>query len=153
MTIPTSFYIAKSFAEGSSELTAFDNALLKAGMGNYNLLKVSSILPPNAARISKIDLPLGALIPTAYSHYTSQNVSEIISAGIAVGIPKIDNSKNGVIMELSGPMNKETTEDLLIRMIDEAMSNRNINRYDILIESVSHKVLKTGCVFAAIALV
>jgi arginine decarboxylase len=33
-------------AEGSTPLNAFDNALLAAGIGNVNLIKVSSILPP-----------------------------------------------------------------------------------------------------------
>ena len=32
-------------AEGGTTLNAFDNALLAAGIGNINLIKVSSILP------------------------------------------------------------------------------------------------------------
>src|SRR5262249_17098555 len=41
-------------AEGTTELNAFDNALLAAGIGNINLVKVSSILPPNT---EIVDLP------------------------------------------------------------------------------------------------
>src|SRR5206468_7432297 len=33
-------------AEGSTPLNAFDNALLAAGIGNINLVRISSILPP-----------------------------------------------------------------------------------------------------------
>ena len=33
-------------AEGRTPLDAFDNALLAAGIGNVNLLKISSIVPP-----------------------------------------------------------------------------------------------------------
>ena len=35
-------------AEGGTTLNAFDNALLAAGIGNINLIKVSSILPPRS---------------------------------------------------------------------------------------------------------
>ena len=34
-------------AEGGTALNAFDNALLAAGIGNINLIKISSILPPD----------------------------------------------------------------------------------------------------------
>ena len=32
-------------AEGGTKLNAFDNALLKAGIGNANLVKLSSVVP------------------------------------------------------------------------------------------------------------
>lgn len=32
---------------GKNSLSAFDDALFKAGMGNYNLIKLSSIIPKN----------------------------------------------------------------------------------------------------------
>ena len=39
-------------AEGGTPLNAFDNALLAAGIGNINLIKVSSILPPGVELIA-----------------------------------------------------------------------------------------------------
>ena len=41
-------------AEGGTTLNAFDNALLAAGIGNINLIKVSSILPPD---VPVVELP------------------------------------------------------------------------------------------------
>ena len=58
-------------AEGGTPLNAFDNALLAAGIGNVNLIKVSSIVPPD---VDIVDLPKikpGALVPTAYAAMTS----------------------------------------------------------------------------------
>ena len=67
-------------AEGGSLLNAFDNALLAAGIGNVNLVKVSSILPPD---VSVVDLPKikpGAIVPTAYAAMTSDVPGETIAA-------------------------------------------------------------------------
>ena len=40
--------IVKSSGEGSTLLSAFDNALQNAGVSNYNLLRLSSVIPPNS---------------------------------------------------------------------------------------------------------
>ena len=45
---PKKFKIVAAAAEGTHKLTAFDNALLDAGIGNVNLVRISSILPPSA---------------------------------------------------------------------------------------------------------
>ncbi len=48
-------------AEGTTPLNAFDNALLAAGIGNINLVKVSSILPrprPSAGPAPPIRKPM-----------------------------------------------------------------------------------------------
>ena len=44
--IPTSFFFCSGSAEAVSPLNAFDAALLAAGIGNTNLVKISSIVPP-----------------------------------------------------------------------------------------------------------
>ena len=43
---PTRYFMAHGCAEGVTELNAFDAALLRAGVGDTNLVRVSSILPP-----------------------------------------------------------------------------------------------------------
>ena len=42
---PTEYRLSSGTGTSPHELVAFDNALLSAGISNYNLLKVSSILP------------------------------------------------------------------------------------------------------------
>jgi arginine decarboxylase len=46
--------VATATAEGSTELAAFDNALLKCGVGNYNLLYLSSVIP-RGSRVVRCD--------------------------------------------------------------------------------------------------
>lgn len=43
---PTIFKMVAGSSEGTTSLNALDNALIAAGVGNVNLLRVSSILPP-----------------------------------------------------------------------------------------------------------
>jgi len=46
---PKKFSLVAGVSEGKTRLTAFDKALLAAGIGNINLIKLSSILPPNVS--------------------------------------------------------------------------------------------------------
>jgi arginine decarboxylase len=67
---PANYFFAKGHAEGYMELNAFDAALLDAGIGNTNLVKMSSILPPGCLQIQPLPLPPGCLVPVAYSAIT-----------------------------------------------------------------------------------
>jgi arginine decarboxylase len=40
--------VASGIASGPTELAAFDSALYAAGIANYNLLQLSSVIPPQA---------------------------------------------------------------------------------------------------------
>ena len=73
-----------SSAEGETPLNAFDAALMAACIGNTNLVKVSSILPPHCEEISPVRLPFGALVPAAYASASGEQPGEIISAAVAV---------------------------------------------------------------------
>ena len=50
----TKMSVTAGTAEGGTTLNAFDNALLVAGIGNVNLIKVSSIVPPD---VDIVELP------------------------------------------------------------------------------------------------
>ena len=71
---PKVYCLVSGAAEGNTRLNAFDNALLEAGVGDTNLMRMSSICPPGAKEVSRdeIDLPGGGLIPLAYAHIDSQ---------------------------------------------------------------------------------
>ncbi|WP_206422714.1 pyruvoyl-dependent arginine decarboxylase [Nocardioides pantholopis] len=51
--------------EGRTHLSAFDHALLRAGVGNYNLITLSSVIPP-ASRLHHVDD--GAVDPVEGRH-------------------------------------------------------------------------------------
>src|SRR5213594_5265422 len=74
-------------AEGETSLNAFDNALLAAGIGNINLVKVSSILPPETAVVDLPRLRPGAIVPTAYAAMTSEVPGEVVAAAVGWARP------------------------------------------------------------------
>ncbi|KAB2951860.1 arginine decarboxylase, pyruvoyl-dependent [Heliorestis acidaminivorans] len=146
LPVPKKYFITAASAEGKSKLTAFDNALLKAGIGNVNLVRVSSILPPEAEFAPGMKIPPGSLVPTAYGSIVSEIPGETISAAIAVGVSE---ESFGVIMEFTGKCSKEEAEATITRMVKEAFEVRAMELKEIKVNAVEHKVEKIGCAFAA----
>jgi len=151
MTIPDKFFLAAGHDEGMTPLNAFDNALVNAGVGNTNLMRMSSILPPGSRQIEPFKLPLGALIPVAYASKVSTIAGEVISAGVAVAVP--ENPKlNGLIMEYSAAGHKEEIEKIVRSMAKEGMRKRGYKLKEIISVAVQHKVENTGAAYAAVVL-
>src|SRR2546428_965498 len=138
-------------AEGGSCLNAFDNALLAAGIGNLNLIKVSSILPPEVPVIDLPKIKLGALIPTAYAAVTSETPGEIIAAAVGYAVPD-DPAKNGVIMEYHGVASRAEAERQIDLMLDEAFRVRGEIIKEKRVVAVEHTTQRIGCAPAAITL-
>jgi len=148
---PSKYFLVAGSSEGFMPLNAFDNALLNAGIGNTNLLKMSSIIPPKCQKIDPITLPYGALVPVAYASKGSQMPGEVITAAVACAIPE-DNEKPGLIMEFSAAGHKEEVEAIVIKMVEEGFLKRKEKIRDIFCISAEHKVEHTGASFAAVVL-
>jgi arginine decarboxylase len=138
-------------AEGLTPLNAFDNALLAAGIGNVNLVKVSSIVPPD---VDIVDLPKikpGALVPTAYACVAGRIPGEVISAAVGYALPE-DRTKAGVIMEHHEKAPRETSERMVLQMLEEAFQVRGEKIREIRVVSSEHRVERIGCALAAVTL-
>jgi arginine decarboxylase len=146
---PKKYFLTSGSAEGNTELTAFDGALLNAGIGNVNIIKVSSILPPKAQFSPQLELPFGALVPTAFGMIISEQPGQIISAGVAVGISE---DSFGIIMERTDTCTKKELEKKIEAMVRESFSMRKMELKDLKISSVEHQVQKIGCCIAAVPL-
>jgi arginine decarboxylase len=150
LATPNRFTLVTGFGEGKTKLNAFDAALLASGLGNLNLIKVSSILPPGAKYQRKLEIPFGSLVPTAYGSISSIEPGELIAAAVAVGIPVADTF--GVIMETSDFCSKSEIEERITEMVIEAFTLRNIEYQEIKVCAVEHQVTHCGAVFAGLAL-
>ena len=131
----SNYYISSGSGTSRHELVAFDNALLDAGLSNYNLLKVSSILPAGCTQQSEVSLAFGSPLLTAFSTVSSNVPGTRLATAVAVGIPR-DKSQIGVIMECKG----ESAEELEVKakdMVAEAMRNHGIEIQEILVSSTS----------------
>ena len=150
---PNIYSLVKGASEGRTRLNAFDNALLNAGVGDTNLMRMSSILPPAAeqVKINEISLPKGGLIPLAYATIESTTPGQLISAAIAVGIPE-DDREPGVIMEFEDHAPLTNVEEIVRQMVVDGFEFRNRKLKEIKSLGIEHKVERCGSVFAAAVL-
>ena len=150
---PNIYSLVRGAAEGRTRLNAFDKALLNAGVGDTNLMRMSSILPPAAKQtdINDIQLPKGGLIPLAYATIDGNTPGRLISAAIAVGIPE-DDSEPGVIMEFEDHADLDTVEGIVRQMVVDGFDYRNRKLKEIKSFGIEHKIITCGAVFAAAVL-
>ncbi len=132
--------------EGRTELTAFDRALMDAGIANLNFLRVTSILP---AGISVTPVPAfvaGMLTPAVYAKITSHTPGERIAAAVGLGFSR---GAYGVIMEYQHTGTGDNAEAIVRGMVEEAMSLRGLPTSDIVVAVREHVVERIGCAIAA----
>jgi len=146
------FTLGSGIGTAEDYILAFDRALRAAGFADYNLIKVSSILPARSSLSKKINLPKGSLLPIAYAEMHSNEEGRIIGSAVAVAIPE-DEESIGVIMEVKGFERKE----VLIRKVEElclrAMEDRGIKVKEVISTGADAEV-RGGfvCVFSGVAI-
>lgn len=124
MLLLTHFCLVSGIGTDSHAISSFDSALLDAGIGNYNLVRVSSILPPNCVQSNRVLLPGGSVLFTAYATLTT-HADELIASAIAVAIPH-NAEQCGVIMEYSNRTSKEDAVKTVRKLAENAMRKRHI---------------------------
>ena len=146
---PNALWVTTGTDEGATELNAFDNALLAAGIGNLNLIKVSSIVPRGA---TFLDTPPaiapGSLAPTVYSVVQSDTAGETICAGLGIGIGR---DSHGMIFEYHAT-SREVAERVLAGMVEEGFARRGLPLERLTVHVAEHRVKRLGCAVAAVVL-
>lgn len=123
--------IVSGTSEGPTKLNAFDNALTAAGIGDVNLIKVSSMLAGNAEIKKLPKLKPGSMVNCVLSEITSDNPGDEITAVIAVAI----GEPLGCVVETKG-INKNPDEltDEAKMMVEYMMDKRGVEIKDLIIE-------------------
>lgn len=148
---PAKYFMAHGCAEGPSALNAFDSALMSAGVGNLNLVRLSSILPPRCEESRPPRLLQGALAPAAYASVTSDAPGQVIAAAVAIAIPE-DEAHCGLIMEHHDFAPREAVEEKARRMAEDGMGFRGKRIREIRSVAAEHVVKRTGAAFAGVIL-
>jgi arginine decarboxylase len=143
-------WLTHGTAEGDTKLNAFDNALIAAGIGQYNLVKVTSVAPPRAS-VAKEPLRIepGAVVPAVLASAQSSQPGEIITACVGIGFGK---GSHGMIMEHAGPGHPEEMEPIVRRMIDESFARRGLSLERVVVRSATHCVEQMGAAVSAVVL-
>jgi arginine decarboxylase len=147
---PNCIWPTSGDAEGCTELNAFDNALLKAGIGNLNLVKLSSIVPADITLLTARPEGLieGDLTPTVYTYRISDTPGDVVAAAVGIGLRK---DGHGMIFENTGG-SEDAVRDTVERMVREGFAQRGLQLDELMIFSSSHKVERIGCALAAVVL-
>ena len=140
LSYPKKFKISSGAATAEQELVAFDKALIDAGISNYNLLRVSSILPIGCHLTDTLDKLEGSALLVAYGSISSDVPGETIASAVGVGVPK-DKKRVGVIMEFAGVTEAKNADEIVRKMVSDAMKNHGIDCEEILSSSVEKTVI------------
>ncbi|MCW4033108.1 MAG: pyruvoyl-dependent arginine decarboxylase [Candidatus Bathyarchaeota archaeon] len=142
--------ILSSKAEGKTLTSAFDLALAKVELQNYNLIKISSIIPKDAKVIQaekyeNPDKKVGDILHVVISEKSSNKKEQKITCGLGW----ILADEGGVFYEESLlDSSREIVEKKLLKGLEDAKKIRNwrwIGEPRMNIEE--HMVEKNGCVF------
>ena len=148
---PSHYFLCAGCGDGYSSLNAFDEALWTAGVGDVNLVRLSSILPPGCEEVEPFELPDGALVPTAYSEVRSSTSGRVISAAVAIALPQ-DPAAPGLIMEHHGAAPLTAVSSEIHEMAIRGMRMRDRAVADIVTTGVEHTVMRHGAVFAGVVM-
>ena len=125
MYIPTKIFTTKGVGKHKHRLTSFEMALRRAGIANLNLVRVSSIFPPNCKLITRHvglnHLKPGQIVHTVISENATNEPHRLIAASIGLAIPR-NPEKHGYLSEHHSFGEKETVageyaEDLAASML------------------------------------
>lgn len=122
-------FLTAGSARGRSRLTAFDNALREARIVDFNLIRVTSIVPTGVA-VSALptEQPIdgdGAMLPAVYEAKWTASGRSRIAAGVAVGVPR-SLERPGVIFAYSANGTAEEVREVLGEMVAEGMESRKV---------------------------
>lgn len=96
MILPKKCFLTKGVGVHREKLSSFELALRDAGIAPFNIVRVSSIFPPQCKIIPKPIalkyLSMGQIIYAVMSECATNEPNRLISAAIGVAIPK--NPKN-----------------------------------------------------------
>lgn len=102
MLIPKTAFITKGVGRHKEKLTSFEMALRNAKIAEFNLVKVSSIFPPDCKLVKRSiglrNLFPGQILHVVLSENSTNEPFRLVGASAGVAIPK-DSSKHGYISE------------------------------------------------------
>lgn len=115
-------YLAKSVGRGGTELAAFDAALVGAGVADFNLIRLSSVIPPKAEVVTVERCPFaeaGGWGDRLYAVYAEQRTSvpgEQVWAG--VGWVQDAETGRGLFVEHEGRCEEDVRTQITASLRD-----------------------------------
>lgn len=100
--VPSEVFFTKGVGRSKEKLQSFEEALRNAGIACYNLVRVSSILPPHCKVVGKKaglkKLKPGQIVFCVLADLATNEPNRLIATSVGVAIPS-DRSKFGYLSE------------------------------------------------------
>lgn len=151
--IPQKFFVTSGRAISEvTDLNAFDRALINAGIGEQNIVDVSSVLPVGIKQVNRQKLPMGAITHCVLAQMRGGE-GETIAAGIAYGFR--EDGQGGYVAEGHGYMNGRAMKKILEWKMEEMVKLRGVNlvRIRYKIEELSIPMDNYGACVAALVFI
>lgn len=105
MFVPTRAFLTKGVGKHQEKLTSFELALRNAGIAPFNLVRVSSIFPPQCKLISRKEglkqLSPGQIVFAVISENATNEPHRLLAASIGLALPR-DRNRYGYLSEHHG---------------------------------------------------
>ncbi|MGK2896467.1 MAG: pyruvoyl-dependent arginine decarboxylase [Candidatus Saccharimonadales bacterium] len=130
-------YLTKGTGEGPTTLAAFDSALFDAGIANYNLLRLSSVIPPGAVILRPDDhtMPIdgewGDRLYVVMAELRTAEIGVEVWAGVGWVIEK--ETGKGLFVEHEGINRDKVTRDIQ-HSLEALMQTRSVDFGEIYME-------------------
>lgn len=135
---PERYFVCSGSATSPvSDLNAFDQALLSAGVGEQNIVPVSSVLPVGIEEVEPEEIPRGAITHCVLAQQRGTE-GETISSGIAYAFR--GDGEGGYVAEGHGNMDRESLAEILEWKMNEIAGHRDVDLKEIRYQIEATKV-------------
>lgn len=101
--VPSKMFFTKGVGVAKQQLMSFEMALRSAGIEKFNLVSVSSILPPGCKRVTKEkgleELRAGEIVFCVMARNATNEPNRLIAASIGAAVPAGNDQQYGYISE------------------------------------------------------
>ncbi len=125
-------YIASGVGTGPTALSAFDSALNEAGIANYNIIRLSSVIPPNSIIINQNSSVQSNLISGSWGDRLCVVMAEQrvdtpnAEAWAGIGWVQDQESGKGLFVEHEGN-SEATVRKNITQSLEALMTTRQVN--------------------------
>ena len=147
----TRYFLTAGSGDGRWKEVALDQARVAAGLGEVNIIKLSSIAGPNCLRMRYWNIEPGATVSAAFAQMACDEPGRLIACAVAVARPT-DPTRAALIMEYHGFMRAGQAKRIAIKMARAGLLDRGLGVRRVESMAIEHVVgeLGAGATFAAV---
>lgn len=148
--VPSRYFLTAGEGAGSCGPVALDQARFVAGLGEVNIIKLSSIVGPSCRKRRWVVEP-GSTVGAAFAQISCSEAGRRIASAVAVAHPT-DQNRASLVMEHHGFMRARQAKKLVVEMARAGLLYRGLHVRRVESIAIEHVVgpMGAGATFAAV---